>query len=31
MHYVADLIYDDSRSKKKIFMHWAKCKLEKDV
>ena len=31
MHYVADLIFDDSQSKKKIFMHWAKCKVEKET
>ncbi len=30
MHYVADLIFQDSQSKKKIFMHWAKCKIEKE-
>jgi hypothetical protein len=31
MHYVADLIFGDSLSKKKIFVHWAKCKIEKET
>ena len=31
MHYVADLIFDDSQSKKRIFLHWAKCKIEKET
>ncbi len=31
MHYVADLIFEDSDSKKAIFLHWAKCKIEKET
>ena len=30
MHYVADLIFEDSASKRKIFLHWGKCKIEKE-
>jgi len=28
MHFVADMMYGDSKSKKKIFDHWARCKIE---
>ena len=30
MHYIGDLIFKDSESKYKIFLHWAKCKIEKN-
>jgi hypothetical protein len=31
MHFVADMIYEDSKSKEKIFSHWARCKIEKET
>lgn len=31
MHFVADMIYEDSKSKERIFGHWARCKIEKET
>lgn len=31
MHFVADMIYEDSKSKERIFEHWARCKIEKET
>lgn len=31
MHFVADMIYEDSKSKERIFSHWARCKIEKET
>lgn len=30
MHFIGDTIFKDSESKYKIFLHWAKCKIEKN-
>lgn len=30
MHFIADTIFGDSDSKYRIFLHWAKCKIEKN-
>lgn len=30
MHFIGDIIFKDSESKYKIFLHWAKCKIEKN-
>ena len=31
MHFVGDLIFEDSQSKEKIFLHWGKCKIERET
>jgi len=27
MHFVADMVFEDSKSKERIFAHWARCKI----
>jgi hypothetical protein len=31
MHFVADMIYEESSPKERIFSHWARCKIEKET
>lgn len=31
MHFIADVVISDSEGKEKIFLHWAKCKIEKET
>jgi hypothetical protein len=31
LHFVADMIYEESAAKQRIFAHWARCKIEKET